>query len=65
MKLSTARALARRVREAGGEATVYEGYSGRGMFGEKTTGVVMDRYSAQRFGRKHARDNMGLDVIVY
>lgn len=65
MTKEKATGLARRVREAGGEASVYEGYSGRGMFGRTTTGVVMDRESARHFGKKHAHDSMGLDVIVY
>lgn len=65
MSISEARALVRRVRKAGGTAEVYVDYSGRGMYGATTTGVVMDRWSAQRFGKKRAHDGMGLDVIVY
>lgn len=65
MTTKEAKALIRRVKAAGGEARLYEDYGGRGMYGRTTTGVVMDRYSAQRFGKKCAHDALGLDVIVY
>jgi len=57
--------LIRRVKKAGGTAKIYADYSGRGMYGRTTTGVVMDRESAKHFGKKCAHDSLGLDVIVY
>jgi len=49
------------------EARVYEGYSGRGMYGSHTTGVVAP-HGAESICpglKKCAKDGMGLSVIFY
>lgn len=68
MKLSTARSLARRINDRNGEgtATVYERYSGRCMYGAETAGVVAPHWAfSPQTLKKHARDSMGRDMIVY
>lgn len=42
MKLETAEAIVEAGEACGFEMSVYEDYSGRGMYGEKTAGVVYD-----------------------
>jgi len=66
-----ATAMVRRIWAAGGSAEIQE-YCGRGMMPQfpgdqarTTIAVVMDRESAKHFGKKHAHDSMGLDVVVY
>lgn len=55
--------------EVGGH--IYEGYSGRGMFGDKCFGVVCEDANRclEVAGSKNIRggkiDNMGLQMIVY
>lgn len=45
---------------------IYEGYSGRGMFGSTTTAVVLPGYMISDAMRKKYRvDNMGLDMVIY
>lgn len=61
-----------------GEIELYESYSGRRMFGDKTTGITLTRpymqgligYAAARLGidadeLPHRIDNLGLSMIVY
>jgi hypothetical protein len=47
------------------KAHIYEGYSGRGMYGEKTTGVVVGAYEYDRQKSKFRSDNLGFDFIIY
>ena len=59
----------------GYEATLYEGYSGRGMYGKETTGVTTDArpYDMEELEtdieeilpRGYRTDSMGLDFIYY
>ena len=64
MTKQQAKNLIKRIEDNGGEANLYEGYSGRGMFGEQTYGVMCGRYDVPK-KHKHRTDNMGLDMIVY
>ena len=47
------------------EAYLYEGYSGRFMYGEKTYGVVVGPWEYDRSKSKFRSDNLGLDFIIY
>ena len=62
MTKKQAKAVIKRIEDKGGEAKLYEGYSGRGMFGRETFGVVVG--SIPR-GCKWRTDNMGMDYILY
>lgn len=66
MKLATAKAMVKRVNEREGDevASLYEGYSGRCMYGETTAGVVLPGWAVPK-STKHRRDSMGLDMILY
>ena len=66
MKEKTAEAMVRRINKREGEvvASVYRNYSGRGMFGRITTGVVLPMRHVPK-GRRYRMDNVGLDVIIY
>ena len=66
MTVKQAKALARRVNKRYGEsvAKLYDGYSGRGMYGAETTGVVLPSWAVSN-GHKWAQDNMGKDTILY
>ena len=66
MKLETAKAIVKRINKKEGEevARLYENYSGRGMFGRKTTGVVAPSLALPN-SKKYSIDNMGLDMIIY
>jgi hypothetical protein len=51
---------------------IYTDYSGRGMYGAKCFGVIVDRYSYndlmekfEEMGVGGSSDNMGLDMIIY
>lgn len=68
MDIKKAKAMVRRMnKEYGREvATLYENYSGRGMFGAMTTGVVVVRGAEPKGFKKHYHyDAMGLDTILY
>lgn len=65
MELAQAKRLISRINKNGGKARIYEGYSGRGMFGDKTTGVVCGPYDIDFKKTKFRYDNLGLDMIVY
>jgi len=55
------------------QGKIYEGYSGRGMFGATCWGITVSKSDvnktikvAEKLGLKNARiDDMGLDMIVY
>ena len=72
MKLENAEAIVEHLNDNGAEADVQSDYSGRGMYGVTTAGVVT-RYFADvthamgKLGIEDSRriDNMGLDMIVY
>lgn len=72
MKLEHAQQIVDHLNDEGIDATVYEEYSGRFMYGRTTAGVVT-RHSDDvciaigRLGIPHdpRRDSMGLDQIVY
>jgi hypothetical protein len=59
-----ATSMIRRIKNNGGEARLYEGYSGRFMFGERTFGVVTSRWYLPK-KIKYRIDNLGFDYIVY
>jgi hypothetical protein len=72
MKLQTAKCIVTKLNENGIQATVYENYSGRGMFGRTTAGVELgqsyDLGHAQKLCRtlgKVNRDSLGLGLILY
>jgi hypothetical protein len=72
MKLENAQAIVEFLEDQGDEASVYEDYSGRGMYGRTTAGVVASEvsdvtYAMGRLGIEDSRnsDSMGRDVIVY
>lgn len=71
MELSTAKSIVKRLNKdiPDGEkkvAKLYEGYSGRGMFGTKTSAVVLPGWAISDSMRKKYRvDNMGLDMVIY
>jgi hypothetical protein len=66
MKLSTAKAMVKRINDRYGEdtASLYENYSGRCMYGSETTGVVLPGWAISK-RNKHMVDNMGRDMIIY
>lgn len=45
MKLEVAKAIEKAGQDLGFEMSVYENYSGRGMYGSATTGIVYDNLS--------------------
>lgn len=52
------------------DGELYDGYSGRGMYGEETTAVKLDRYAFCNFqkskdAKKYRTDNLGLNFIIY
>jgi len=68
MTREQAKRIIRRVNQRDGEgaATLYENYSGRGMFGQTTCGVVLSSYAVTELDKKKfRRDSMGKDVILY
>lgn len=64
MTLKTAEKLVARINSEGGNAKLYEDYSGRGMYGDVTTGVVFSG-SHYTFTRKYRSDNLGMNTIIY
>lgn len=69
MNIEKAEAIVDKLNDKGIEARLHEGYSGRGMYGEMTTGVVV-RDAEGAFGvcpglKKCRRDNLGFDTILY
>jgi len=68
MELQAANALIEQLEEAGYEARLYEGYSGRCMYGKTTYGVTTDcnpgsmEYHEIDYPRM---DSMGMDFIYY
>lgn len=74
MELSTAQQVVEKLEDNGIEAQVYEGYSGRGMFGRTTAGVQLNhRYDMDDAEdicpelklAKVSQDSLGLGVILY
>lgn len=72
MTEQAAKKIVAHLTEQGEKATVYEGYSGRFMFGKQTTGVVArsaslirDAAKELRIREKLSHDNLGLEMIVY
>jgi len=70
--LKNAEAIVEFLTSEGIEATVYEEYSGRGMFGSTTSGVVTSQSGDVAFAmgslgikERPQQDSMGLDVILY
>lgn len=63
----------------GYEAEIYEGYSGRGMYGEETVGVTVDNkseliesiindselFDGLSFAGGLRHDSLGLGIIIY
>ena len=73
MKLEHAKKIVTHIEnELDEEARIYENYSGRGMFGKTTAGVVARSIGVihQAMGElklrfRTSQDNMGLSYIVY
>lgn len=71
MKLATAKAIVKRLNKNDEEgqrptASLYENYSGRGMFGATTAGVVLPGWAITgQMKSKYRSDNLGLDMIIY
>lgn len=73
MKLETAKKLVEIGEEGGLKCSLRASYSGRGMFGRETAGVVTESipdllYLAGLEGVEiddYSSDNMGLDYIIY
>ena len=72
MTLEDAQKIVDKAEEEGLDVTLYENYSGRGMFGATTSGVVgstVDITEAATLAGLRARtfrwDNMALDMIAY
>lgn len=74
MELETVREIHEALKRKGISSTVTEEYSGRGMYGKTTTGIVIehgeDEFRAIQvmgeFGVHEARtDNMGRSIIYY
>lgn len=67
MTKTSAYGYAKRLQAKGYEVTVRDDYSGRGMYGRKTFGIVTcyDAINACPGLKKVAIDNMGLDYIFY
>jgi len=57
--------MVKRLKARGFEATVYEGYSGRCMFGDKTWAVTTDAHPSEAGSRDLRSDNMGLGFVYY
>jgi len=60
--------MVKRINASAGEdvARVYEGYSGRCMYGDTTTGVVAPDWALPKGASKRWRqDSMGLGTIIY
>ena len=72
MKLENAKAMVKQLKSEGWKATVYEDYSGRGMYGGFTSAVICESYDEaarvmDELGIKDTcrRDDMGFDYIIY
>ncbi len=74
MELENAKAIVRHLRNEvdDDKAYVSEGYSGRGMYGKTTTGVVCSNvddavFAMGKLGIEDSRrtDSMGLGVVIY
>jgi hypothetical protein len=72
MKKANAEKILAAMEDAGMKCELYEDYSGRGMFGRTTTGIVCDSPEDASWAAGKARvpkprnlDNMGLRYIVY
>jgi len=76
MQLEQATELVEFLESEGHEAELYENYSGRGMYGNTTTGVTTDASFGTMDSMEQSleiagiephmqRDNMGLDYIYY
>jgi hypothetical protein len=72
MKIEHAKQIVEFLESEGTEASLYEGYSGRFMYGKETAGVVTKSlgdvaYALGALGIrvKPKTDSMGLDIIAY
>lgn len=69
MDIEKAEAIVDKLNDKGIDARLHEGYSGRGMFGATTAGVIVaDRTAAVAVCPDLAtcrRDNLGFDTILY
>lgn len=76
MQLEQAQELMNFLQDEGYEAELYEGYSGRGMYGNTTTGVTTDASPGAMESMEEdmenvdidtsfRHDDMGLDYIYY
>lgn len=73
MDIEDAKQIVKFLEEDDAEVSLREGYSGRGMYGKTTAGIVVDTigfvyYAMGRLGLEFVElreDNMGLSYIVY
>ena len=72
MQLEHAKAIAKHLSDQGTVARVLPGYSGRGMYGETTAGVVAPRIQDVSWAMGHLgiedtyrSDSMGLGMVIY
>ncbi len=69
MNIEKAEAIVDKLNDKGIEARLHEGYSGRGMYGATTTGVIVaDRTAAVAICPELATcrwDSLGFDTILY
>ena len=71
MQLEHARAIVKRLSDQGIPARVFPGYSGRGMYGAETAGVIAPRIQDISHAMEYLEiedtcrsDSMGLDTVV-
>ena len=66
MKLSTAQNIVKKMEAEGCEASVYEDYSGRGMYGRNTAGVNVGQYDhGHKLVKRFRCDSLGKGYIYY
>ena len=68
MRKSTAEKIVQKLQDAGYRASVYENYSGRGMYGRTVMGIDTDAdpVSFKRISKRAMRsDNLGMGYIYY
>ena len=63
MEKEDALKLIKKLEKQGHEVKLYEGYSGRGMFGDTTFGVQSNNYFEPKSPLRV--DNLGLNYIYY
>ena len=68
MRKSTAEKIVKRLQDFGYKASIYEGYSGRAMYGRTVIGISTNAHPSAFRGiikRSMKVDNLGLGYIYY